>query len=127
MQESGRVQTGTRVGVHVCVPAGVHGGVCVQAGGSGVCKYVRKRAVVPSCKQSTCKVLCLPCVPHVCKVQCACKAPCKARCACKARCPQERIGWRPVTRLLVFASDDAFHTAGDGRLAGIVLPTTLFE
>nr|XP_047912061.1 integrin beta-7 [Anser cygnoides] len=36
---------------------------------------------------------------------------------------QERIGWRPVTRLLVFASDDAFHTAGDGRLAGIVLPS----
>ncbi|NXI72641.1 ITB7 protein, partial [Anseranas semipalmata] len=36
---------------------------------------------------------------------------------------QERIGWRPATRLLVFASDDGFHTAGDGRLGGIVLPS----
>ncbi|XP_063997187.1 integrin beta-7-like, partial [Pogoniulus pusillus] len=35
---------------------------------------------------------------------------------------QELIGWRPATRLLVFASDDAFHTAGDGKLGGIVLP-----
>ncbi|NXX84739.1 ITB7 protein, partial [Urocolius indicus] len=35
---------------------------------------------------------------------------------------EERIGWRPVTRLLVFASDDTFHTAGDGKLGGIVLP-----
>ncbi|OCT95911.1 integrin beta-7 [Xenopus laevis] len=32
------------------------------------------------------------------------------------------IGWRNVTRLLVFASDDVFHTAGDGKLAGIYLP-----
>ncbi|NWS65372.1 ITB7 protein, partial [Chunga burmeisteri] len=36
---------------------------------------------------------------------------------------QEHIGWRSVTRLLVFASDDAFHTAGDGKLGGIVLPS----
>ncbi|XP_063284544.1 integrin beta-7 [Pelobates fuscus] len=35
----------------------------------------------------------------------------------------DRIGWRNVTRLLVFASDDVFHTAGDGKLAGIYLPT----
>ncbi|KAM9260132.1 integrin beta-7 [Morus bassanus] len=35
---------------------------------------------------------------------------------------EERIGWRPVTRLLVFASDDTFHTAGDGKLGGIVVP-----
>ncbi|NXI37336.1 ITB7 protein, partial [Galbula dea] len=35
---------------------------------------------------------------------------------------QEHIGWGPVTRLLVFASDDSFHTAGDGKLGGIVLP-----
>ncbi|KAE8627015.1 hypothetical protein XENTR_v10006835 [Xenopus tropicalis] len=32
------------------------------------------------------------------------------------------IGWRNVTRLLVFASDDVFHSAGDGKLAGIYLP-----
>ncbi|NWH80291.1 ITB7 protein, partial [Piaya cayana] len=36
---------------------------------------------------------------------------------------QERIGWRPGTRLLVFASDDTFHTAGDGKLGGVVLPS----
>lgn len=35
---------------------------------------------------------------------------------------QERIGWRPVRRLLLFASDDTFHTAGDGRLGGIARP-----
>ncbi|XP_065610735.1 integrin beta-7 isoform X2 [Cyrtonyx montezumae] len=35
---------------------------------------------------------------------------------------QERIGWRAVTRLLLFASDDTFHTAGDGRLGGIARP-----
>ncbi|KAM4700876.1 integrin beta-7 isoform 1-T3 [Discoglossus pictus] len=34
----------------------------------------------------------------------------------------DKIGWRNVTRLLVFASDDVFHTAGDGRLGGIYLP-----
>ncbi|KAM6038704.1 LOW QUALITY PROTEIN: integrin beta-7, partial [Theristicus caerulescens] len=36
---------------------------------------------------------------------------------------KERIGWRPVTRLLVFASDDTFHMAGDGKLGGIVVPS----
>ncbi|XP_063808171.1 integrin beta-7 [Pseudophryne corroboree] len=35
----------------------------------------------------------------------------------------DRIGWRNVTRLLVFASDDVFHMAGDGKLAGIYIPT----
>ncbi|XP_043939792.1 integrin beta-7 isoform X2 [Protopterus annectens] len=34
----------------------------------------------------------------------------------------EEIGWRNVTRLLVFTSDDTFHIAGDGRLGGIYLP-----
>ncbi|XP_030310123.1 integrin beta-2 isoform X2 [Calypte anna] len=32
------------------------------------------------------------------------------------------IGWRNVTRLLVFATDDGFHFAGDGKLAGILIP-----
>ncbi|NWZ33033.1 ITB2 protein, partial [Brachypodius atriceps] len=32
------------------------------------------------------------------------------------------IGWRNVTRLLVFATDDGFHFAGDGKLAGILTP-----
>ncbi|XP_009074860.1 PREDICTED: integrin beta-2 [Acanthisitta chloris] len=32
------------------------------------------------------------------------------------------IGWRNVTRLLVFATDDGFHFAGDGRLGGILTP-----
>jgi hypothetical protein len=33
------------------------------------------------------------------------------------------VGWRPVGRkLLIFASNDRFHLAGDGRLAGIVIP-----
>ncbi|KAM8794080.1 integrin beta-7 [Eudromia elegans] len=36
---------------------------------------------------------------------------------------QERIGWRQGTRLLLLASDDAFHTAGDGKLGGIVTPS----
>ncbi|XP_025927324.1 integrin beta-7-like, partial [Apteryx rowi] len=36
---------------------------------------------------------------------------------------EEQIGWRPVTRLLVFASDDTFHTAGDGKLGGIFIPS----
>ncbi|XP_074835702.1 integrin beta-7 [Carettochelys insculpta] len=35
---------------------------------------------------------------------------------------EDRIGWRNVTRLLVFTSDDVFHTAGDGKLGGIYLP-----
>ncbi|XP_062393063.1 integrin beta-7-like isoform X2 [Sardina pilchardus] len=35
----------------------------------------------------------------------------------------EKIGWRPkVTRILVYTSDDTFHMAGDGRLAGIYSP-----
>lgn len=39
-------------------------------------------------------------------------------------CPpvQEQIGWRNVTRLLVFSTDAGFHFAGDGKLGGIVLP-----
>uniref|UniRef100_A0A452TZ21 Integrin beta n=1 Tax=Ursus maritimus TaxID=29073 RepID=A0A452TZ21_URSMA len=36
---------------------------------------------------------------------------------------QERIGWRNVSRLLVFTSDDTFHTAGDGKLGGIFMPS----
>ncbi|KAM9319891.1 integrin beta-7 [Gastrophryne carolinensis] len=35
----------------------------------------------------------------------------------------DSIGWRNVTRLLVYASDDVFHMAGDGKLAGIYIPT----
>lgn len=36
-------------------------------------------------------------------------------------CPN--IGWRPQTRrLLVLCTDDLFHIAGDGKLAGIVDP-----
>ncbi|XP_059140865.1 integrin beta-1-like [Physella acuta] len=36
---------------------------------------------------------------------------------------QQEIGWRNKSRkLLIFASNDRFHLAGDGRLAGIVLP-----
>ncbi|KAM8933823.1 integrin beta-2 [Pelodytes ibericus] len=34
----------------------------------------------------------------------------------------EKIGWRNVTRLLVYATDDGFHIAGDGKLAGILTP-----
>ncbi|XP_060950033.1 integrin beta-1a [Limanda limanda] len=34
----------------------------------------------------------------------------------------ELIGWRNVTRLLVFSTDAGFHFAGDGKLGGIVLP-----
>lgn len=37
--------------------------------------------------------------------------------------PQEQIGWRNVSRLLVFTSDDTFHTAGDGKLGGISMPS----
>ncbi|XP_075409045.1 integrin beta-7 isoform X2 [Tenrec ecaudatus] len=36
---------------------------------------------------------------------------------------QEQIGWRNVSRLLVFTSDDIFHTAGDGKLGGIFRPS----
>ncbi|KAM3849549.1 integrin beta-1-like [Diretmus argenteus] len=35
---------------------------------------------------------------------------------------EEQIGWRNVTRLLVFSTDAGFHCAGDGKLGGIVLP-----
>ncbi|KAH9520115.1 Integrin beta-1 [Bulinus truncatus] len=36
---------------------------------------------------------------------------------------KEKIGWRSTSRkLLIFASNDRFHLAGDGRLAGIVIP-----
>ncbi|XP_035873394.1 integrin beta-2 isoform X2 [Phyllostomus discolor] len=38
-----------------------------------------------------------------------------------AACPDE-IGWRNVTRLLVFATDDGFHIAGDGKLGAILTP-----
>lgn len=36
--------------------------------------------------------------------------------------PQKEIGWRNVTRLLVFSTDAGFHFAGDGKLGGIVRP-----
>ncbi|NXY46945.1 ITB2 protein, partial [Ceuthmochares aereus] len=32
------------------------------------------------------------------------------------------IGWRNVTRLLVYATDDGFHFAGDGKLGAILTP-----
>ncbi|XP_062975640.1 integrin beta-7 [Elgaria multicarinata webbii] len=35
---------------------------------------------------------------------------------------KEQIGWRNVTKLLVFTSDGAFHTAGDGKLGGVYMP-----
>ncbi|XP_066469393.1 integrin beta-7 [Tiliqua scincoides] len=35
---------------------------------------------------------------------------------------KEQIGWRNVTRLLVFTSDGSFHMAGDGKLGGIYMP-----
>ncbi|KAG5850493.1 hypothetical protein ANANG_G00083050 [Anguilla anguilla] len=35
---------------------------------------------------------------------------------------EEAIGWRNVTRLLVFSTDAGSHFAGDGKLGGIVLP-----
>ncbi|XP_073344181.1 integrin beta-1-A-like [Pagrus major] len=35
---------------------------------------------------------------------------------------EKQIGWRNVTRLLVFSTDAGFHFAGDGKLGGIVLP-----
>uniref|UniRef100_A0A7M4ELJ9 Integrin beta n=1 Tax=Crocodylus porosus TaxID=8502 RepID=A0A7M4ELJ9_CROPO len=34
----------------------------------------------------------------------------------------DRIGWHNVTRLLVYATDDGFHFAGDGKLAAILTP-----
>nr|XP_020140288.1 LOW QUALITY PROTEIN: integrin beta-2-like [Microcebus murinus] len=38
-----------------------------------------------------------------------------------AACPEE-IGWRNVTRLLVFTTDNGFHFAGDGKLGAILTP-----
>nr|QGA72430.1 integrin beta 2 [Eriocheir sinensis] len=36
---------------------------------------------------------------------------------------KEEIGWRDrARRILVFSTDDKFHVAGDGRLAGVVTP-----
>ncbi|XP_066528158.1 integrin beta-7-like [Hoplias malabaricus] len=35
---------------------------------------------------------------------------------------EKEIGWSNVTRILVYVSDDIFHMAGDGKLAGIVRP-----
>ncbi|XP_072540567.1 integrin beta-7 isoform X2 [Salminus brasiliensis] len=35
---------------------------------------------------------------------------------------QNEIKWGNVTRILVYTSDDTFHMAGDGRLAGIFRP-----
>lgn len=35
---------------------------------------------------------------------------------------RNEIGWRNVTSILVYTSDDTFHMAGDGRLAGIYSP-----
>ncbi|XP_048455430.1 integrin beta-2-like [Rhincodon typus] len=34
----------------------------------------------------------------------------------------DQIGWRNVTRLLVYTSDDGFHFAGDGKLGAILTP-----
>ncbi|XP_062844059.1 integrin beta-1-like isoform X2 [Trichomycterus rosablanca] len=34
----------------------------------------------------------------------------------------DQIGWRNVTRLLVFSTNAGFHSAGDSKLGGIVLP-----
>lgn len=44
------------------------------------------------------------------------------KCHMFSLCLQEQIGWRNVTRLLVFSTDAGFHFAGDGKLGGIVLP-----
>ncbi|XP_062893542.1 integrin beta-7-like [Mobula hypostoma] len=35
---------------------------------------------------------------------------------------EKEVGWRNVTKLLVYTSDATFHSAGDGRLGGIFLP-----
>uniref|UniRef100_A0A8C7S945 Integrin beta n=1 Tax=Oncorhynchus mykiss TaxID=8022 RepID=A0A8C7S945_ONCMY len=35
---------------------------------------------------------------------------------------QDDIGWGNATRILVYTSDDIFHLAGDGKLAGIYQP-----
>lgn len=46
-------------------------------------------------------------------------APLRIRCLCHL---QDLIGWRNVTRLLVYATDDGFHFAGDGKLGAILTP-----
>lgn len=46
-------------------------------------------------------------------------APLRVRCLCHL---QDLIGWRNVTRLLVYATDDGFHFAGDGKLGAILTP-----
>ena len=46
-------------------------------------------------------------------------APLRDRSPCHL---QDLIGWRNVTRLLVFATDDGFHFAGDGKLGAILTP-----
>uniref|UniRef100_A0A4W3HA40 Integrin beta n=1 Tax=Callorhinchus milii TaxID=7868 RepID=A0A4W3HA40_CALMI len=55
-------------------------------------------------------------VPTYCSGNNACVCICVRVCAC------DKIGWRNVTKLLVYTSDDTFHTAGDGKLGGIYLP-----
>ncbi|XP_051986141.1 integrin beta-7-like isoform X2 [Xyrauchen texanus] len=35
---------------------------------------------------------------------------------------KDKIKWGDVTRILVYTSDDTFHMAGDGRLAGVYQP-----
>lgn len=46
-------------------------------------------------------------------------APLRDRSPCHL---QDLIGWRNVTRLLVYATDDGFHFAGDGKLGAILTP-----
>ncbi|KAL4646149.1 integrin beta-7-like [Arapaima gigas] len=36
---------------------------------------------------------------------------------------QDQIGWGNAMRILVYASDGTFHTAGDGKMAGIYFPS----
>lgn len=35
----------------------------------------------------------------------------------------DRLGWGSATRVLLFCSDDAWHSAGDGKLGGITRPS----
>ncbi|XP_026534756.1 integrin beta-2 [Notechis scutatus] len=35
---------------------------------------------------------------------------------------EKKIGWKNVTRLLVYTTDDGFHFAGDGKLGAILTP-----
>ena len=37
----------------------------------------------------------------------------------------EKEGEKAATKLLVYSSDAGFHTAGDGKLAGIILPNDM--